>query len=276
MCGRLKFSRKKQGIDLLTNHTVQAIDPENRSVKGTTISGDSFVFHYDKLLIATGASAIVPDLPGTGLPGVMALKSLEEGRRIKNYISEKKVKKTVIIGMGYIALEMCEALCGLGIAVDMIKPRPTFLPWMHPELSIVVREEIEKNEVGVITGHALRRIEKRNNGLTIVGEDGEYPADMVLVAVGVTPNSMLAETAGLELGVGNAIAVDKKLRTSENDIFAAGDCADAFDVVTNQKTWIPLAFACQSSRLGRSQIMSAVKIERYLALPVPPYLRCLT
>jgi len=240
--------RKKQGIDLLTNHTVQTIDPENRSVKGTTLSGDSFVFHYDKLLIATGASAIIPDLPGTGLPGVMALKSLEEGRRIKNYISEKKVKKTVIIGMGYIALEMCEALRGLGIAVDMIKPRPTFLPWMHPELSIVVREEIEKNGVGVITGHALRRIEKRNDGLTIVGEDGEYPTDMVLVAVGVTPNNMLAETAGIELSVGNAIAVDKKLRTSENDIFAAGDCADAFDVVTNQKTWIPLAL--RANRAG--------------------------
>jgi len=240
--------RKKQGIDLLTNHTVQSIDPENRNIKGTTLSGESFAFDYDKLLIATGASAIIPDLPGTGLPGVMALKSLEEGRRIKTHISEKNVKKAVIIGMGYIALEMCEALRSLGIAVDMVKPRPTFLPWMHPDLSAVVREEVEKNEVGVKTGQAFRRVEERKNGLAVVCEDEEYPADMVLVAIGVAPNSMLAGTAGIELSVGNAIAVDKKLRTSADDIFAAGDCADAFDVVTGQKTWVPLAL--RANRAG--------------------------
>ena len=240
--------RKKQGIDLLTSHTVKTIDPENRNVKGTTLSGESFAYDYDKLLIATGASAIIPDLPGTGLPGVMALKNLEEGRRIKNYISEKKVEKTVIIGMGYIALEMCEALRGLGIVVDMVKPRPTFSPWMHPDLSAVIRNEVEKNEVGVMTGHAPQRIEERKDGLTVVCKDEEYPADMVLVAIGVTPNSMLAETAGIELSVGNAIAVDKKLRTSADDIFAAGDCADAFDVVTGQKTWVPLAL--RANRAG--------------------------
>ena len=240
--------RKKQGIDLLTNHTVKTIDPENRNVKGTTLSGESFAYDYDKLLIATGASAIMPDLPGTGLPGVMALKNLEEGRRIKNYIIEKKVKKTVIIGMGYIALEMCEALRGLGIAVDMVKPRPTFLPWMHPDLSVVIRNEVEKNEVGIMTGHAPQRIEEQKGGITVVCEDEEYPADMVLVAIGVTPNSMLAETAGIELSIGNAIAVDKKLHTSADDIFAAGDCADAFDVVTGQKTWVPLAL--RANRAG--------------------------
>ncbi len=245
---RADVFRKKQGIDLLTNHTVKTIDPENQNVKGTTLSGESFAYDYDKLLIATGASAIIPDLPGTGLPGVMALKNLEEGRRIKNYIREKKVKKTMIIGMGYIALEMCEALRSLGIAVDMIKPRPTFLPWMHPDLSAVIRDEVEKNEVGVMTGHALQRIEERKNGLTVVCEDEEYPADMVLVAIGVTPNSMLAKTAGIELSVGNAIAVDKKLHTSADDIFAAGDCADAFDVVTGQKTWVPLAL--RANRAG--------------------------
>jgi NADPH-dependent 2,4-dienoyl-CoA reductase/sulfur reductase-like enzyme len=240
--------RKKQGIDLLTGHTVQTIDPEKRMVSGETSPGESFSYDYDKLLIATGASAIIPDLPGTGLPGVMVLKSLEEGRRIKNYIRDKKVQKAVIIGMGYIALEMCEALRGLGIAVDMVKPRPTLLPWMHSDLAGVVREEVEKNQVRIMAGHVIQKIEAQKDGLTVVCENENLQADMVLMAIGVAPNSDLAKTAGLELSAGQSIAVDQHLRTSANDIFAAGDCADAFDVVTGKKTWVPLAL--RANRAG--------------------------
>ncbi len=240
--------RKKQGIDLRTGHTVTAIDPENRTISGQTAARDPFSLEYDQLLIATGASATVPDLPGTDLPGVMVLKTLEEGRQIKNFIREKGVQKAVIIGMGYIALEMCEALRGLGIAVDMVKPRPTFLPWMHPDLASVIRSEVEKNSVRVMAGHVIRRIEAEKDGLAVVCEDATLPADMVLVAVGVTPNSDLAKTAGIELSTGQSIAVDRRLRTSAPDIFAAGDCADAYDIVTGQKTWVPLAL--RANRAG--------------------------
>ncbi|RUA03040.1 MAG: pyridine nucleotide-disulfide oxidoreductase [Deltaproteobacteria bacterium] len=240
--------RKKQGIDLRTGHTVTAIDPENKTVTGQTAARDPFSLEYDKLLIATGASATVPDLPGIDLPGVMVLKTLGEGRRIKNYIREKKIQKTVIIGMGYIALEMGDALRGLGIAVDMVKPRPAFLPWMHSDLANVVRSEVEKNDVRVMAGHVIQRIEAGKDGLTVVCEDTTLPADMVLVAVGVVPNSGLAKTAGIETGVGQSIAVDHQLRTSAPDIFAAGDCADAYHVVTGQKTWVPLAL--RANRAG--------------------------
>ncbi len=240
--------RKKQGIDLRTGHTVTAIDPENRTISGQTTARDPFSLEYDKLLIATGASATVPDLPGTDLPGVMVLKTLAEGRTIKDFIREKPVRKVVIIGMGYIALEMCEALRGLGIAVTMVKPRPVFLPWMHPDLAGVVRAEVEKNDVEVLAGHTIQHIEQNKEGLTVVCDDTTLPADMVLVAVGVTPNSHLAETAGIELSVGQSIAVDHQLRTSAPDIFSAGDCADAYDVVTGQKTWFPLAL--RANRAG--------------------------
>lgn len=240
--------RKKQGIKLFTNHAVTSVDPENRRVAGTSRSGESFEYGYDRLLIATGASAILPDLPGFELPGVMKLKSLEEGRLIKNYINQRSVRKAVIIGMGYIALEMCEALRGLGIEIDMIKPRPTLLPWMHSDLSEVVLEELKKNQVQVITGQNIHRIEERGDGLTVVGENDTYPADMVLVAIGITPNSQVAESAGLELSVGRSIAVDQQLQSSTEGIFAAGDCADSFHVVTGQKTWIPLAL--RANRAG--------------------------
>jgi CoA-dependent NAD(P)H sulfur oxidoreductase len=102
--------REKQGIDLRTGHRVESIDPVNRSGKGTTLEGKAFDFSYDKLLLATGSRANIPDVPGVGLPGVFALKSLEDGRRIKQHIAKTPVRKTVVVGMGYIALEMCEAL----------------------------------------------------------------------------------------------------------------------------------------------------------------------
>ena len=149
--------------------------------------------------------------------------------------------------MGYIALEMCEALRSLDIAVTMVKPRPVFLPWMHPDLAGVVRAEVEKNDVTVLTGQAIGRIEQNQDGLTVVCDNTTLPADMVLVAVGVTPNSQLAETAGIELSVARSISVDHALRTSVPDIFAAGDCADAYDIVTGRKTWIPLALRANRS-----------------------------
>lgn len=233
--------REKQGIDLKTEHRVKAIDPAAKFVEGQTPEGNKFQMPYDNLLLATGASAIVPDLPGFDLPGVMPLKMLEHGRKIKHFIQNQNVKKTVIIGMGYIALEMCEALHSRNIAVEMIKPRPTFLPWMNEKLAAMVKKEVEAHGITLHLGREVKQIEKSKEGFRIICPDLELEAQMVLVAMGVTPNSQLAEEAGLELGPNKAIAVDRGLLTSGLDIYAAGDCADAFHVVTGQRTWIPLA-----------------------------------
>jgi len=135
--------REKQGLNLLTGHCVESIDPVNMTVVGTSRHKKTFQFDYDKLLIATGGSPIIPDLPGFDLTGVMALKSLNDGRRIKAFIKSNNVKKAVIIGMGYIGLEMCEALRARSIEVEMVKPGPVFLPWMEEEMSNVVREEVK-------------------------------------------------------------------------------------------------------------------------------------
>ncbi len=257
--------REKQGIDLRTGHRAEAIDPAKRLVACNTLQGEEFELPYDKLLIATGASPIIPDLPGFDLPGVMGLKSLEDGRRIKGFIRERKVKRAVIIGMGYIALEMCEALRANGIAVDMVKPRSRFLPWMNEKLSDTVREEVEANQVGVFAGHEVLRIEKYKDGLKVVCPDLELDGQMVLVAMGVSPNSRIAEEAGLDLGLKKSIAVDRTLLTSDEDIYSAGDCADAFHVVTGKRTWIPLAlranragWAAADNVLGKGVVLQGV------------------
>ncbi|MBW1863956.1 MAG: FAD-dependent oxidoreductase, partial [Deltaproteobacteria bacterium] len=169
----------------------------------------------------------------------MGLKSLEDGKRIKRFIIDHHVKKAVIIGMGYIALEMCEALRSRDIEIDMVKPRHVFLPWMNETLSAMVREEIGRNGVKMYPGHEVKGIESVDHGLKVVCSDLELDAQMVIVAIGVTPYSQIAEEAGVELGPHKAISVDRTLLTSDKDIYAAGDCADAYHVVTGEKTWVP-------------------------------------
>jgi NADPH-dependent 2,4-dienoyl-CoA reductase/sulfur reductase-like enzyme len=240
--------RDKQGIDLRTGHIVDSLDRSAKTVSGKTSEGKAFHVSYDKLLIATGATPIIPDLPGFDLPGIMGLKSLEDGRRIKQCIGEKSVKRIAVIGMGYIALEMCEALRARGLEVDMVKPRPVFLPWLHEELGHMVREEVEAKGVGVYPGHDIREIQAENHSLKVLCEDLVLDCELVLVAIGIKPVSGFAKQAGLELGPGNAIAVDRTLRTSDENIYAAGDCADAFHVVTGERVWIPLAL--RANRAG--------------------------
>jgi len=239
---------EKQDINVLTGHCVEFIDPIGGSVSGTSLDGKAFDVSYDKLLIATGGSPIIPDLEGFDLPGVMVLKSLDDGRKIKAYIKSNHVKKVVIIGMGYIALEMCEALRTRSIDVDMVKPRPAFLPWMEKELADVIKNEVEAHQIKLYLGHTIEKIDFENKRLKVICSDLDLEADMVLAALGIKPNSELAAQAGLDLGAKNAIAVNKKLQTSNENIYAAGDCTDAYHVVTGEKTWIPLAL--RANRAG--------------------------
>ena len=245
---RAEVFRDKQGINLFTGHPVARIDRSAKVVGGITHEGKPFEAAYDKLLIATGADAVLPEIPGVDLPGVMTLKTLEDGRQIKAMIAAKRVKKVVILGMGYIALEMCEALRALDLEVAMVKPGPRFLPWLQEELADRVKEEVTTRGVAVHAGHRVERIETVGDGLRIVCEGLTLESDMVLVGIGVTPNNDLAGAAGIALGVKGSVAVDRRLQTSDADIYAAGDCADAYHVVTGQKTWIPLAL--RANRAG--------------------------
>jgi NADPH-dependent 2,4-dienoyl-CoA reductase/sulfur reductase-like enzyme len=129
----------------------------------------------------------------------------------------------------------------------MVKPGPVFIPWMNPDLSQVVRKELEANRIGIHLGHPPREIAKTENGLKVICEDLTLDCQMVLIAVGIRPCSELAEKAGLGLGPSKSISVDKKMLTSDGNVYAAGDCTDAYHVVTGQKTWIPLALRANRS-----------------------------
>jgi NADPH-dependent 2,4-dienoyl-CoA reductase/sulfur reductase-like enzyme len=253
--------KEKQDIDVRIEHRAEVIDPTGKTVTGRMPSGERFQVPYDKLLIATGARPIIPELPGVDSPGVMTLKDLEDGRKIKAFIKERRVQKVVILGMGYIAFEMCEAFRARGVDVEMIKPRPVFIPWMNEQLASIIKKEVEANQVKVHLGQAIENIERNEKGLRLIGPGVQLSADMVLVAVGVRPNSELAENAGLALGPGKSIAVDKMLRTSDSDIYSAGDCADSFHVVTGQKTWIPLALRANRAGWAVADNVFGAKVE---------------
>lgn len=245
---RAEVFRDKQGIDLRTGHRAEAIQTGPRKVTGKTLGGEAFELAYDRLLIATGASPIIPRLPGFDLPGVAALKSLEDGRRIKRLLSERKVSRVVIVGIGYIGLELCEALRARGLEVEMIKPRPGFLPWMNADLAAIVRKELDANGVKVHLGHGVERVEEEDGGLKLVSAGPVINCQLVVAAVGIMPNSGMAKAAGLALGPAGSISVDRTLLTSDENIYSAGDCADSYHVVTGEKVWIPLAL--RANRAG--------------------------
>lgn len=241
--------RKSQGIDLRTGHRVRKIDSEHKKVFGTDSDGNDFEYAYDKLLIATGARAVVPIISGAGLDGVFILKTLGDSRKIKTYLENNTVKKAVIVGMGYIALEMAEALTSRGIKVTMIKKREQLLPWMLPELSDVVRKELEAKDVELKPGLPLEAIEKSGGDLQVKAGGQSFDADMVLLSIGVTPEAGLAEDAGINLGVSGAVSIDRNMQTSAPDVYSAGDCADCLSIVTGEKIWLPLALT--ANRGGR-------------------------
>lgn len=240
--------RSKQGINLLTGHTATRLDLSAQTVTATAPDGNDALFGYDKLLIATGASAVIPGIPGTDLPGVFALKTLGDGRSIKTFLERNSVRKAVIIGMGYIGLEMCEALRERNIDVSMMEMSETFIPWMNPALSDYVKEETEAQGVRLHVGYPAEKIERTGGALSVISGDLALEADMVILALGVTPNTGFASEAGLETGPSREIVVTRNLETSSADIYAAGDCADAYHVVTGSKIWIPLAL--RANRAG--------------------------
>ena len=189
----------------------------------------------------------MPAVPGIAQPGVMVLKTLADGRRIKETLSRRSVRSAVIIGMGYIALEMCETLRSLDLEVAMVKPNPRFLPWLNEDLSAVVMQDILNQGVTLHPGLPVSRIEPNGSRLQVVCDGLTLDTDMVLIATGITPNSEIAVEAGIGLGPKRSIAVDSRMMTSDPHVYAAGDCADAVHVGTGQKTGIPLALRANRS-----------------------------
>ena len=225
------------GMRLRLATVARRIDVSDRKLLVTEADGTEQLISYDKLVVGTGAVPVLPPIEGLGDlgadDGVHLLHSMGDTFSLMRTLEAGSVSAAVIVGAGYIGLEMAEALTARGISVTQIEQLPEVLPTVDPSLGGLVRAELERNGIDVLTGTAVRRISRNEQGkggalrvsaVTSGGETVERLADLVLVVTGVRPQAELAASAGAALGVRGAIAVDPAMRTNLPDVFAAGDC----------------------------------------------------
>jgi NADPH-dependent 2,4-dienoyl-CoA reductase/sulfur reductase-like enzyme/rhodanese-related sulfurtransferase len=230
-------------IEARTRCEVTAIDRERREIEVKDLrDGRTTRESYTKLVLAPGARAIVPPLPGVDRPGVFVLRTIPDSRRIRAWIDERGAKRAVVVGGGFIGLEMVENLRHRGLDVSVVELADQVMPPLDPELAVRVQERLEAEGVAVHLGDGLAAIDASSKGLVVKTQSGlELPADLVLMAIGVKPESGLAHDCGLELGARGGIRVDAHMRTSDPDIFAVGDAVEVRDVVTGAELLVPLA-----------------------------------
>ncbi len=228
---------QKTGIDARIKTTVDAIDPN----KGTVHLSNGSSLPYEILVMATGADTVRLGIPGENLEGVFTLRNLSDGLRIKSYLNEKRCRKAVIIGAGFISMEMSEAMGNLGIETRIIHRDSLPVRRWDPELSRRIVEELSKNDVSFLPGTEATTIENgKDYRLRLITNNGLMEADLILCGLGITPNVALAESMGLQMGKSGAIRVDSFQRTSRENVYAAGDCCEVYHRVSGKWVYYPL------------------------------------
>ncbi len=231
----------KQRIYAHVHHEVTSIDVNAHTIRVRNLeTGEEFTDHWDKLVLTTGGSAARLPLPGLDLPGIFTVRIPEDGVAIRQWIAERKPRKGVIVGAGYIGLEMAEALSAHGIEVTIVEMLPQVMPNMDADMAEHVQEELERQGVHLQLEHAVEAFEGDDQVRAVVAGGERFPADIVIFSVGVKPNVKLAVDAGIALGPTGAVAVDEHMRTNVPNVWAAGDVAEVHHLVLNKPAYIPL------------------------------------
>jgi len=255
--GKLLISSAEQfrdtfNVEVRTRHEVVRIDRENKSVEVENLqTGERFQERYDVLVLAPGAAPLKLPLPGIDLPGVFSLRNLDDVDQIHDWIKRRHVDRAVVVGAGYIGLEMVENLSRRGATVTLLEMADQVMPPVDREMTEPIRRELERQGVDLRLGNALAAIEPgAHNTLAVAARhDERFAADLVVLSVGVKPETDLVRAAGLEIGTTGGIRADDRMRTSDPSIFAVGDAVEVRDFVTGQPALIPLAGP--ASRQGR-------------------------
>lgn len=235
------FSRFR--VEMRVRHEVTAIHPERKTVSVTELeSGRTFEESYDKLLLSPGARPTQPRIPGVGIEKVFTLRTVEDTFRIKAYIEKYHPKSAVLAGGGFISLELAENLRGQGMEVTIVQRPKQLMNPFDPDMAAFIHAEMRKHGVRLALGHTVEGFEEKAGGVDVLLKD-EAPlhADMVVLAIGVTPDTQIAKDAGLALGLKGSIVVNDRMETSEPDIYAVGDAVQVRHYVTGQDAVIALA-----------------------------------
>jgi NADPH-dependent 2,4-dienoyl-CoA reductase/sulfur reductase-like enzyme/rhodanese-related sulfurtransferase len=235
------FFREVKNVHVLSETEALEIDRVGKRVRVRALgNGEESWLDYDKLILATGASPVVPPIPNVGLEGIFSLHGVHDAEGIRAVLAQGKAKDVVVVGGGLIGIEATEALVEKGCRATVVEMLPQILNMLDWEIARLVEQHMESHGVRVLTGTKVLRFEG-NGGVTgVVTDQGTLPADVVIMAIGVRPSVTLAREAGLEIGTTGAIIVDPHMRTSDPDVYAAGDCVESVDLVTGKPCFVPL------------------------------------
>lgn len=230
-------------VDVKVLHEIVRIDRDKKIVEVKNLkSGELFQESYDKLILAPGAGAIVPDLPGIKSENIFTIKTVPESDAVKNFILQHQPKRAVVVGAGFIGLESAEALKRRGIEVTVIEMLNQVLPPFDPDVAQFVSQHLEASGIAVVLGDGIKRFHGEGPAKEIELQSGRrIPMDLAILSMGVRPELSLARNAGLKIGEAGGIAVNEFQQTSDPDIYAAGDAVEVIHLVTEKKSRIPLA-----------------------------------
>lgn len=252
------FSRFR--VNMKVRHEVTAIHPEEKTVSVKNLeTGEEFEESYDKLILSPGAKPTQPRLPGVGLDKLFTLRTVEDTFHIKDYINANHPKSAVLAGGGFIGLELAENLRELGMDVTIVQRPKQLMNPFDADMASFIHNEMRKHGVKLALGHTVEGFEERDGGVDVLLKD-EQPlhADMVILAIGVSPETTLAKDAGLELGIKGSIVVNDRMETSISDIYAVGDAVQVKHFVTGQDALISLAGpANKQGRIAADNICGA-------------------
>lgn len=234
--------KKRFNIDVRTFNEVTAIDKEKKTVTVLNHNtNETYEETYDILLLSPGAEPIRPNIEGINLSRVFTLRNIPDTYRIKDYIDNAAPKTAAVIGGGYIGVEMAENLVQAGLSVTIVEMQNQVIAPLDFDMASILHNELKRNGVTLKLETALEKIEEQGSSLKVVTNKGAFDADMVILAIGVKPETKIAAEAGLKLNQRGALIVDDNMKTSDDFIFAAGDAVEVTDFIANEKAVIPLA-----------------------------------
>ncbi len=252
------YFKNMHNITVLTRHQATAIDTKSKQVRVNDLEKkEGLVFDYDKLIIATGAQPIVPPLPGISLGNIFTLRTVNDAFKIRACVDGGRVKNAVIVGGGLIGLEMAENLALRGIKVAVVELLDQILPPLDKDMALLVQKHVMEKGVEVIASDGVKSFEGNSSGavVTVITGKRQLPADMVILSIGIKPNTKLAQEAGIEIGTTRAIKVNERMETNIPDVYAVGDCAESIHLVTGKPVWI--ALGSTAAKMGRVAAINA-------------------
>lgn len=250
MIARTPEQFQSMGIKVRLKHEVMKVYPEDKSVViRDLVNGNMFVDNYDKLMIATGASPVVPPFPGVNLKNVYTLKTLNDGMILKEALQNENIKNVLIVGAGYIGMELAESMVELHKNVRVVELGSGVLGNFDTEISSIVEKELLKHGVMLNLNESVQEIIGSDEVKAVKTNKGQYDTDLVIICIGVRPNTAFLKNIPLAMEKNGAIIIDRETRTSIPDIYSAGDCAVVYNKVLEENSYIPLGTT--ANKLGR-------------------------